>query len=273
MNKSNEFTLNGWEGLTKLAAELPVGDGLTTNIRFRGHADYRWHLEPTLHRSVTNDGKQPLPAPDELLRIERFIQDQFMALAPNYLSSATLSFTKSTFAWWVLMRHYGSPTRVLDWTLSPYVAAYFATASHPATDGVIYQVDGGKLVLAMRAIYGKDVDFPKTEKNFEKIFLKPDSPFVIHFAGLRFGLMDRMIAQQGRFAVCQNVQGNLEDIFQQVIANNINPVKNFYKKMIIPASQKREIMRNLHLMNVTASSLFPGNDGIGRSIDELIRWR
>src|SRR5215467_7602930 len=45
--------------------------------------------------------------------------------------------------WLFLMQHYGLPTRLLDWTLSPLVAAFFAVQKDTALDGpgVIYALD------------------------------------------------------------------------------------------------------------------------------------
>jgi hypothetical protein len=41
----------------------------------------------------------------------------------------------------MVMRHYGVPTRLLDWSKSPYVAAYFAALGGDAEDGEIWTFD------------------------------------------------------------------------------------------------------------------------------------
>src|SRR5258707_15269530 len=89
---------------------------------FRGHSSAEWqHLEPSLHRQL---------GPDRSLAEGVFVEANairtFRRHARSLLLPSELTYFDRILDSITLMQHYGAPTRLLDWTLSPWVACYFA---------------------------------------------------------------------------------------------------------------------------------------------------
>lgn len=86
---------------------------------YRGAGAATHRLVPTLAR------RTPSPTPEELSKIERGIANSFAQRSPPFVS------TDFTNEWRMLfyMQHYGIPTRLLDWSESPFVGLYFALTS------------------------------------------------------------------------------------------------------------------------------------------------
>lgn len=170
------------------------------------------------------------------------------------------------------MRHYGVPTRLVDWTASLYVAAYFAVAKAPDKDGAIYLIHVRTLNDVMMAVHGDAAEFPGATA-LDQEFQRADAPPVVHLFNRKKALLDRMVSQQGIFMANRNVSADLEQVLAIEMRKVANSDRETLRKLRISAAQKPIIMRRLRAMNVTASSLFPGLDGIGRQLDELARCR
>jgi len=103
------------------------------------------------------------------------------------------------------------------------------------------------------------------------LFLKVDTPPLIYLFKRSNALIDRMIAQQGVFMACENVGADIEEVLTRELKENIGRADMHLVKLCIPAELKPTFMRRLRAMNVTANVLFPGLDGIGRHLDDLVR--
>ena len=112
--------IENWDEFESVISKTLYRDWL-----YRGHSEVDWKLESSLFR-LFDDTQAILPRnrkfakdshEDELIRV-------FKSHAHLYIDH--LPPKRSKLEWLALMQHYGAPTRLLDMTFSPYVAAFFA---------------------------------------------------------------------------------------------------------------------------------------------------
>lgn len=121
--KPQEIHVDSW---IKLRNKLDAISAREGEWLFKGLPKCDYQLETTLERAVRRywpDGV--LPAQTSVTKIEDGLVREFMRqihrYAPNEFADRDHPVERLA-----LMRHYGAPSRLLDWTYSPYVAAFFA---------------------------------------------------------------------------------------------------------------------------------------------------
>src|SRR6266404_9828581 len=88
------------------------------------------------------------------------------------------------FAWLSLARHYGLPTRLMDWSASPLVALYFA-AQNNAKDGCLWALEAGRMNLEMSGSRGlRTGEEPVVRQIVELAFLNDSPARALKTAGL-----------------------------------------------------------------------------------------
>jgi hypothetical protein len=166
--------------------------------------------------------------------------------------------------WLSLAQHHGLPTRLLDWTFSPFVAAHFATATHPEEEGVVLAVDcaaAHELLPAglRRALDDEGATVFTTEllaahapTLVELDHLGADHAFVLFFEPP--SLDDRIVNQSAVLSAMPDPAANMHDWL------DANP--DLWHAWLIPPTAKAEIRERLDQANITERVLTPGLDGL-----------
>lgn len=209
---------------------------------YRGHSSKDWELLPTLDRLVESEDSW-VSAEEPCVR--QWHLDNFKYSVRGRRGTNPPKLEQET-DWWALGQHYGLATPLLDWTLSPFVAAFFAfeEASVELSEHcVVYALSKPSVM----------------EKNSE-LSEQSDIDEPIHFVTPLTDDNTRLISQQGLFTFAAPgvtvedwVHDNFEDRGEHDGVVLI--------KILIPASEKHVALQNLNRMNVNHLSLFPDLTG------------
>ena len=250
-----EFRVSSWNELSeRLYAEswqAPLGR-FRSHFAFRGMSDASADLTTSLVR---------LGGP--FARQEGHILRNFRKYA--HRDAVPLD---SVWNWLSLGQHHGLPTRLLDWSFSPYVAMHFATQDLSSfdVDGVIACIDyaaahamapaGLKKILRDE---GADVF---TAEMLERVAttlpaldkLGKRKPFVVFLEPP--SLDDRIVNQSALFSLMSSPTASLDEWVAE------HP--ELFRRIVIPADLKWEVRDKLDQANITERVLFPGLDGLSR---------
>ena len=188
----------------------------------------------------------------------------FGSSAARPTSSSNTSPTRTMiFSGSQLMQHHGAPTRLLDFTWSPYVAAFFALerATKEAAVWAISPLGIWNTVysFATQEVMAKELN-PRIPGNYRKYYLGNTVPFVLY--GEPNIMNKRLIAQSGTFVV----PGILDRPVDEILSFNPAPNAMCYKFVLKTVNLRDNAMRTLYNMNITNATLFPDLDGLARSM-------
>ncbi len=232
------------------AARMPARDKWTYTW-WRGHADAKWLLTPKLFRGIVN----PIVEHSMLLKFQ---------------AKAGTRYTKcprvdDVPGWLTLMQHYRLPTRLLDWTTSILVAAYFAASEVAEQDGVIWGLNPSLANHQLAGVYG--ILVPSHAKAKELL----DDAFTGKLQGKgtavamipsEFDL--RMLLQQSMFTV----HGSKDTLDNYFNAGSDWP----FVKITVPTGAKQGILRDLTVLGIRRSSLFPDLESLSADIVAEPNW-
>ncbi len=221
---------------------------------YRGGADASWPLLTSLD---TLGGVSP---PHGKADLEEHILRNFIRYSRPFFQVSPIN------EWEVLIaaQHHGLPTRLLDWTYSPMVAAHFATvdARHNC-DRAVWRLDWkavhrhfrlperALLIQDLEGIFGQERAFtpwalfdPRTREQRFACMIEPPS------------LDARIATQAATFTLCSD-KGRSFDAFLEE-----NGLRAALTRFVIPAKDVSRLRDQLDLVSVDERRLFPDLDGL-----------
>ena len=201
----------------------------------------------------------------EKLTLERRSIDLFRLTARFFAHPGEENAVANDMATLMVMRHYEVPTRLLDWSLSPYVAAYFAAPDpdHDKEDGEIWSFDE-RLYEKVGGQQWKQ--WPETTSDYsgdglkfraELTAFKSDEPpnwFTCNFYPVGF---PRQSAQAGAYTMTARFGRDHASAIADLLCE-----PSHYALYVVSASLKPKLRRILHESHgIWRGSLFPDSAG------------
>jgi len=220
-------------------------------IWFRGHGVSTWELVPSLARKSKH------------LKAENAVIKRFMQNATPHINVPP----REEWEWMFLMQHHRAYTRLLDWTESPLTAVYFAVSDikHPRAAGTVWCLDPVALNRAANLNFEFEAEIPAfgRDKVLEsylpsRVHENPSELFPVAIVGPRN--TPRMAAQLGTFTINHRLHEPIE---------NVGKSQHVWR-WIIPADAKKNLLKELAHLGVSALTMFPELDKVAETSKELL---
>jgi hypothetical protein len=191
--------------------------------------------------------------------------------------------TGHTDEWLFLMQHHGAPTRLLDWTESALVGLFFAVfrASRDHPESPEDRTDAGLWMLhplelnALEDSIGRD-EFPNTWANIDGNTVRNNIDRAFWTAGIpsRFPIAVQTTFSRGIMSSqksCFTVHGSLEQDFESLLSGTRLQRQGYFRKYIIPAGSRDAVEKELDVLGVTNSVVFPDLGGLALELKHRFR--
>ena len=247
-------------------------------VCFRGQSDQQWDLVPTAYRAFVDLSKTlPFDA-SNAADVERDTYREFDIAASRELGNRQLLERLS------IAQHHGVPTRLLDWTLSTSVAAYFAASANPTKSAAIWALNLSKFPFP--ASLGRQL--PEGGFTLEKInyycrgvvasFAQPvskpiaaptqppstpDSMFVVWKPARVDERLQRQNGLLSWFHSFDETDVNW-NYTEHIVSCEQRTGCNLLAKFVLPDTAKPRVFEQLARLGITAHHLFADLDGLGQ---------
>jgi hypothetical protein len=226
---------------------------------FRGMPGFDWQLATALERLEVQ----------KLASVaERSLLTSFKRRAHHYLND--LPEVNNNLEWLALMQHHGAPTRLLDWTRSPYVALFFAfeSARDAKGDCALWAIDLQWCRWRSREVVEQRVcrnlnpqESLGSASIFNQVFLEATIEVVAPLQPFRMN--ERLTIQQGLFLCPGSPSVSFMDNLRGL---DNGQLRDSLHKLRIPRSLRTDVLVALAKMNIGRATLFPGLDGFAQSL-------
>jgi hypothetical protein len=220
--------------------------GYFSPVLFRGQAQASWKLKTTLEQCSTKQYSL-----EDYYIVMRSIRSEVESCTgrrwdfPSHYSNEKDAIPNAPqgYPFMAYLRHHGFPSPLLDWTRSFYVAAFFAFQSSEGND--------------LNAAIYSFIEYPGTEKVGWK-----DQATIVG-VGPYLTTHERHFRQQSQYTFCKKSLGDryVYCSHEEAFARN-NDGQDVLTKFVIPKTERVNVLDKLHMMNITAYSLFGSEESL-----------